>query len=124
MLAAYMKTVEQLKDRLVSELGDSIESVVLYGSVAKKKAHKDSDIDILLVTRDASKSLYNRISKIRTKIDLDNDTLTTLVLVSGEELERYVKLGSPFMKSVAEEGVILYDGGTFKKLRESLVGKG
>jgi len=124
MLAAYMRTVEQLKDRLVSELGDSIESIVLYGSVAKKKAHENSDIDILLVTRDASKSLYDRISKIRTKIDLDNNTLTALILMSSEELERFVKLGSPFMKSVAEEGVILYDGGTFKKLRESLAGKG
>jgi len=123
VLVAYMKAVEQLRDRLVEELGDSIESIVLYGSVAKKQAHEDSDIDILVVTRDASKSLYDRISKIRTKIDLDNNTLTALVHVSSEELERYVKFGSPFMKSVAEEGVILYDSGIFKKLRGSLTGK-
>jgi len=40
------------------------------------------------------------------------------------ELERYVKLGSPFIKSVAQEGVILYDKGIFKKVRGTLVAKG
>ncbi|KPV63605.1 MAG: Nucleotidyltransferase domain protein [Candidatus Bathyarchaeota archaeon BA2] len=121
---AYVKTIAQFKDRLVKEFEDWIESIVLYGSVAKNKTHRNSDIDILLVTRDNDKRLYDKISKIRTKIDLENNTLTSLVHMSSEELERYIKLGSPFVKSVAEEGVILYDSGIFKKFRESLVIKG
>jgi len=125
VVVTYAKAVAQLKDKLVKELGDRIESIVLYGSVAKNTAHEDSDIDILIVTRDEeSKRLYDKISKIRTKIDLDHNTLTTLVHMSNEELERYVKLGSPFIKSVAQEGVILYDKGIFKKIRGSLVAKG
>lgn len=124
MTDAYAKTIAQLKNRSVKEFGDWIESMVLYGSVAKKKAHEDSDIDILLVTRDHDKRLYDQISKIRTKIDLDNNTLTSLLHITSEELEQYIKLGSPFIKSVAEEGVILYDSGTFKKARRSLTFKG
>ncbi len=124
VIVTYTKAVAQLKDKLVKELGDKIESIVLYGSVAKNTAHEDSDIDILIVTRDEDKRLYDRISKIRTKIDLDNNTVTTLVNVSIEEVERYAKLGSPFIKSVAQEGVILYDKGIFKKVRGSLVAKG
>lgn len=124
VIVTYTKAVAQLKDKLVKELGDKIESIVLYGSVAKNTAHEDSDIDILIVTRDEDKRLYDRISKIRTKIDLDNNTVTTLVNVSSEEVERYAKLGSPFIKSVAQEGVILYDKGIFKKVRGSLVAKG
>ena len=124
MAVAHVKTIAELKDRLVKEFGDWILSIVLYGSVAKNKAHGDSDIDILLITRDNDKRLYDETSKIRTKIDLDNNTLTSLVHMSSEELERYIKLGSPFIKSVVEEGVILYDSGTFKKVRGSLVVKG
>lgn len=124
VIVTYTKAVAQLKDKLVKELGDKIESIVLYGSVAKNTAHEDSDIDILIVTRDEDKRLYDRISKIRTKIDLDNNTVTTLVNVSSEEVERYAKLGSPFIKSVAQEGVILYDKGIFKKVRGSLAAKG
>lgn len=119
----YAKAVAQLKNKLVKELGDGIESIVLYGSVAKKTAHEESDIDILIVTREDDKSLYDKISEIRTQIDLENNTLTALVHMTSEELERYSKLGSPFIKSVAEEGVILYDRGNFKKLRGSILGK-
>jgi len=124
MVVTYAKAVTQLKDKLVKEFGERIESIVLYGSVAKKRARKDSDIDVLVVTRDGDKRLYDKISKIRTKIDLANNTLMVLVHVSGEEFERYVKLDSPFIKSVAEEGIILYDKGTFKKTRGSLAVKG
>ena len=123
VITTYVKAAEQLKNRLVKELGDKIEFIVLYGSVAKKTAHKESDIDILIVTREEDKNLYDKISKIRTQIDLKSNTLTTIVHLTSQELERYTKLGSPFIKSVAKEGVILYDRGNFKKLRQSLLGK-
>ncbi len=123
VITTYAKTVEQLKNRLIKELGDRIESIVLYGSVAKKTTHEESDIDLLIVTREEDKSLYNKISKIRTQVDLKSNTLTAIVHLTNKELERYTKLGSPFIKTVAEEGIILYDKGNFKKLRQSLIGK-
>jgi len=91
--------------------------------IAKKMAHEESDIDIFIVTLKDEKSLYDRISKIRTQVDLENNTLTAIVHMTKEEFERCVNLGSPFMKSLAQEGVILYDRGNFKKLRGSLLEK-
>ena len=124
MTIAYEKIIAHLRERLVEELGDKIESIVLYGSVARNEAQEDSDIDILVVTRDDDRKLYDRISKIRTRIDLDNNTLTVLVQMSRNELERYLKLGSPFMESVVQKGIILYDSGFFEKIRGSLASKG
>jgi predicted nucleotidyltransferase len=121
---AYEKIVAHLTERLVEDLGDKIESIVLYGSVARNEAHEDSDIDILVVTRDDDRKLHDRISKIRTRIDLDNNTLTVLVQMGKNELEQHMKLGSPFMESVVREGVILYDSGFFEKIRGSLAFKG
>jgi predicted nucleotidyltransferase len=121
---AYEKIIAHLTERLVEDLGDKIESIVLYGSVARNEAHEDSDIDILVVTRDDDRKLYDRISKIRTRIDLDNNTLTVLVQMGKNELEQHMKLGSPFMESVVREGVILYDSGFFEKIRGSLAFKG
>ena len=123
VIVSYVKAVEQLRDRLVRELGDKIDSIVLYGSVAKNTANEESDIDVLVVARDDEIGLYDKISKIRTQVDLENNTLTALVYVTCEEIEHYAKLGSPFMKSVSEEGMILYDRGVFKKLRGSILGK-
>ena len=54
---------------------------------------------------------------------LENNTLTALVYVTCGELGHYAKLGSPFMKTVSEEGMILYDRGVFKKLRGSIFRK-
>jgi len=124
VVISYVNVASELRDRLVEELGDRIEAIVLYGSVAKNTAHEESDIDVLVVTRGDDRSLCDKVSEIRTEIDLKNYALTALVHVTGEELERYAKLGSPFVKSVAEEGVILYDSGILKKLRGSLLGKG
>jgi predicted nucleotidyltransferase len=121
---AYEKIVAHLTERLVEDVGDKIEAIILYGSVARNEAHEDSDIDILVVTRDDDRKLYDRISKIRTRIDLDNNTLTTLVQMSKNELEQNMKLESPFMESVLKEGVVLYDSGLFEKIRGSLAFKG
>jgi predicted nucleotidyltransferase len=121
---AYQKTFSHLTKRLIEDLGDKVESIVLYGSVARNEAREDSDIDVLVVTRDDDRKLYDRISKIRTRIDLSNNTLTTLVQISRKELEQHMKLGSPFMESVVKEGIILYDSGFLKKIRGSLAFKG
>jgi len=123
MAVAYTETAAHLRERLVEGLPGRIESIVLYGSVARNEANRESDIDILIVTRSADRKLYDKISKIRTRIDLDSNTLTTLTQMSRDEAERYVNLGSPFMETVLEEGIILYDTGFFKKIRGSLTPK-
>lgn len=124
MAITYGRTITSLKDELLKELGDSIKSIVLYGSIARDEADEESDIDILVVTRENNKKIHDRISRIRTTIDLKNNTLTTLVQMNRNELERCIKLGSPFMESVVEEGVILHDDGFFENIRKNLAFKG
>ncbi|MCP8317174.1 MAG: nucleotidyltransferase domain-containing protein, partial [archaeon] len=87
MLSVHKKTIEELKRKLVSELGDRIDSIILYGSVARNEAREESDIDILVITKDKDIKIYDKISKIRTDIDLDNNTLTSLLSLSRRELE-------------------------------------
>ena len=38
MTIAYEKIIAHLRERLVEELGDKIESIVLYGSVVRQKS--------------------------------------------------------------------------------------
>jgi len=120
MLSVYKQAIQELRDRLVKELGDKINSLILYGSAARGEAGEESDIDILVITRDDDRRVYDQISEIRTDVDLKNGTLTSLVAFSRAEVEKYLKLGSPFIEDVIEEGVILYDDGTFRGLRGSL----
>ncbi|MBI5474561.1 MAG: nucleotidyltransferase domain-containing protein [Ignavibacteriae bacterium] len=50
-----------------------VERAYLYGSYASGKAHEDSDIDIVVVSRQFTKSRYEdstQIAKLRRRIDL------------------------------------------------------
>jgi len=124
MLGIYKQVVEELKEKIIHNLKDRINSLILYGSVVEGKARKESDIDILIIAKDNDKKIYNEISKIRTHIDLENKTLTSLVFLSRVEVEKYLKLGSPFLWQVLREGLVLYDDGVFKRIRESFLKKG
>ena len=48
MKLAYKRTIEELKHRLVEELGDKISSLILYGSAAKGDMREESDIDVVV----------------------------------------------------------------------------
>ena len=119
VVGRYRSVAERLAGELAQSLKGEVEAIVLYGSVAVGEASEDSDIDILVVTKDRSRNLYHKISSIRTRVDLDNGTLTTLIHMSRDEFELYLKSGSPFLEDVLRNGVALYDGGFFKRLRKS-----
>lgn len=46
------KAVIQFKDRIKREVDGKISSIVLYGSVARGEARKDSDIDVFILTKE------------------------------------------------------------------------
>lgn len=122
MLKRYEAAVNELRKSLLKELKDGIKSIVLYGSMARKEAGEESDIDIFVVLKD--NSFYRKVSDIAYKVDLKNGTATSLFWATQEELARYVENGSPFIENVVEEGIVLYDDGTFTRIRESIAKKG
>ena len=122
MIPDYEKTVLQQKDRLVKELGARIDSIILYGSVARKEAREESDIDLLIVTPD--KSIRREVVSISYEVDLENGTFTSHVYVTPQEFEKYVEWGDPFLKEVMMEGVVLYDNGTYSAIRRRLLKAG
>jgi predicted nucleotidyltransferase len=116
----YRRTIDELK-KSVSELGLPIDSLILYGSAARGEYKGiDSDIDILVISEDKTNSTYEKILRIASDIDLKNSTATSLVYFSREEFERIAPI-SPFLETVAQEGITLYDNGTFERFRAGLV---
>lgn len=114
------KAVQQFTERVKREVNGKIASIVLYGSVARGEATKDSDIDIFILTKGniynkKNRRLYNRLSDIRNDIDLDNNTLTSIVYVPVKRFfKRYAF--DPFFKNVIKDGIVLYDKGVFTKV--------
>jgi len=63
--AITYRTYEPLLDRFVSlvqeALGDRVVSLILYGSVARGEARPESDVDVLLVLKDAPPVYRDRL---------------------------------------------------------------
>ena len=99
-----LKKVRRYLDELKKH-GVYIEKVYLYGSYAKGNYHKDSDIDIVIISNDFSGIRfydYKRIVPFRRKIDVriepmpfrpedftDSDQLAIEIMRTGKEIRRY-----------------------------------
>lgn len=122
MIPRFKKTIDELKEALTGELGNGLHSIVLYGSVARGQAGKDSDIDILLVLE--SDGLYDKALSVVYDVDLRNQSFTSIFWTTPDELGSYLERGSPFLENVSEEGIILLDDGTFAGIRGRLLKAG
>ena len=96
----------ELRRELARCLGDELVGLYLYGSYARGEQTSDSDIDVLVVVRDASKrpELWDRTLNAVAGICLKYDTLISDVIVSEE---RFRNEQSPLLISVRREGVPL-----------------
>lgn len=57
----------------LQQQGISVEQAFLYGSYARGDAHDDSDIDIVVVSKDFSKNMFEDnlwLAKLRRSIDI------------------------------------------------------
>jgi len=108
-----------------------INSYAIYGSVARGQARRDSDVDILIVSRDFSGSISSRIDGVYPCIEevskevnwlIDHNIYAPLSIypLKPSELNRLPIL----LLDISEEAKIVYDDGTldrvFKILRARL----
>ncbi len=110
----YQKAAREFADRVVSTLGDDVDSIVLYGSVARGEAKEDSDIDILVVSPDEH-SVRERLSHIRNDMDSESNYrfLISLIIYSRDHFLWLRNNGSPFISDIVRDGMIIHDNGTF-----------
>jgi len=106
MSANIRKVLKKLKKELLRIYGESVESIILYGSRARGDARDDSDIDILVVlNKDFNYSEMLRLSsQLVSSLSLENDVVISRAFVTKVQ---YDKLQIPFLMNVRREGVLV-----------------
>lgn len=98
-MSQHRKAFDKFLKRTEEELGDGVEQIVLFGSVARNEETEDSDIDVLAVVED--KSLKDRIFDISYSIMLETDIYISPKVVDEEEFEQIQD--TSFMREIEEE---------------------
>ena len=114
----YKKVADEFAECVTSAFGDQVDAIVLYGSVARGEADECSDIDVLVVSPDPYR-IRQQLSEIRSDFAYRRNYAFFISLVHNSRAEFYKlgHIGSPFIQNVLREGVILYDNGTFSRVR-------
>jgi len=98
VLKKFKKEIKQIN-------GDNLKKIILFGSHARGKAEKDSDIDVVLIfQKEPSIKVKKRIRKISNSLSLEYDTVISEFLVTQSEFQKYK---TPFLLNVKKEGISL-----------------
>ncbi|ODS39005.1 MAG: hypothetical protein A7316_06440 [Candidatus Altiarchaeales archaeon WOR_SM1_86-2] len=94
---------KEIAEDLKTKFGDKVSSIVLFGSVAKGEDKEESDIDLLIVSKEhLSRALDDSIGKI-----LRNGFVPEILNLTDVEFTQMKNIGSPFYFSIKNEGIKL-----------------
>lgn len=128
----YGELLSLLVEKLLERFGEDLVSVVVYGSVARGEARKDSDVDLLIVLRGAPKGALRRQElfmeveeKLGEKLDELEETGYHVEFSPIIKTPEEARVFSPLYLDMVEDAVVLFDrdgffGGILRRLKERL----
>src|SRR5437899_1624771 len=83
------------------------DKIILFGSYAYGKPHKESDVDLLVIMR-----TRNTIDQsVRTSLAFDRPFSFDVIVRTPWQIERGLKDENWFLREVIEKGKVLYEAG-------------
>ena len=98
------REIENIKKQIVEKYKP--QKIILFGSAARGKVTRDSDIDFLVIKKDTP---YYGIDRMR-ELDrlIDRNIAVDMLVYRPEEFDERISLGDPFIKLILKEGKVLY----------------
>jgi len=82
------------------------DKIILFGSAARGELTLDSDADFLIIKKTTPLYGSDRIRELSRLID--RNIAVDLLIYRPEEFDKRLRMGDPFLKSVMQEGKVLY----------------
>ena len=82
------------------------ERVILFGSYARGEASEDSDVDLFVILPGSGRGFDEAV---RIHVELRPPFAIDVLVRTPEVVRRRLKMGDPFIRSIFEEGKILYE---------------
>jgi predicted nucleotidyltransferase len=99
-----MKKLELAKDFARTLKDAAAERIILYGSVARGEDTEESDVDILVLSRD-KRATRKQVIKRAIDVLLDTGTYISVKVLTPGEYEQLQD--THFIRQIREEGVVI-----------------
>lgn len=104
----YLKRVASIAAQIITAAVKEVVEVKLFGSVAKGIANQESDIDLLLITKqEPTPDLEQKIHKLLLPVSLGADVLFTPIIISNKKLLEQRKADYSFARDIERFGISL-----------------
>ena len=100
----------EINKKMIELFGKKLKEIFLFGSYAKNKQTKDSDIDFFIIVDDTEENLKARkykIADIMAELSLRFDLLVSITEETYNRFRKYMDI-LPFYKNIYEEGIKIY----------------
>jgi len=104
----YQKAVDEFLRRVLEKYRSKIESIILFGSVARGETRGDSDMDILVVVKERNIADMKEIYGIAFEVSMEHSLDISPKVYAAREVLNRIEIDAPFIKEVLKEGVSLY----------------
>ena len=99
--------LKKFRKALEKAFDSNLLEVRLFGSKARGDGHKDSDLDVLVVTAEGDWHLCDVAYDIITDIMLDDGIYISPKVINKKQYDQLYKMQSPFIKNVIREGITI-----------------
>ncbi|MBI2419499.1 MAG: nucleotidyltransferase domain-containing protein [Ignavibacteriales bacterium] len=105
-----LQIVKELHSRLENRFPGLVADVILYGSHARGEAHKNSDVDVLLILNSAFDwHLQNDIYDECNEINVTYNVLIDVNILSKQD-EATIRWHQPYVENALREGISVLHG--------------
>jgi predicted nucleotidyltransferase len=102
-LRALLDPIAMLTDTVSDAVGDEVQAVILFGSIARGEAHMDSDVDLAVIAPADWDGRTDLEDAVRTRLGNACDVL----VFSLEDFTRLPGIGEPVVREILADGVAL-----------------
>ena len=99
--------LDELVRRLLTETARPVVALWLFGSKARGDARPESDVDVLIVSQDASAATRDAIHLIAARLSLEHNVLLNTHIVSRSRWEEMAVRQATLWRHVQQEGIPL-----------------
>jgi predicted nucleotidyltransferase len=102
-LRALLDPIAMLTDTVCVAVGDEVQAVILFGSIARGEAHMDSDVDLAVIAPADWDGRTDLEDAVRTRLGNACDVLVFTL----EDFTHLPGIGEPVVREILADGVAL-----------------